>query len=205
MLIGLSSPHRKSGLLYSRWREHYGVDGDVLVIHAPSVALNPTLDQRVINAELARDPALNRAEWLAEWRTDVSTFLDRALIESAVDNGITVRPRLPNVRYRAFADPSGGSSDSFTLAITHAEKDAVVVLDCLVEAPAPFNPDEVTARMAKVMREYGTAECVGDRYGAQWVLQSFASKGIQYRHSHRDRSGIYGEVLPLFTAGRVRL
>jgi hypothetical protein len=205
MLIGLSSPHKKSGLLYSRWREHYAVDGDVLVIHAPSIALNPTLDQRVINAELARDPALNRAEWLAEWRTDVSTFLDRALIESAVDNGITVRPRLPNVRYRAFADPSGGSSDSFTLAISHTEKNETVVLDCLVEAPSPFNPDEVTARMAKIMREYGTAECVGDRYGAQWVMQSFAAKGINYRHSHRDRSSIYGDALPLFTAGRVRL
>jgi phage terminase large subunit-like protein len=30
MIIGISSPHRKSGLLYERWREHYGQKGDVL-------------------------------------------------------------------------------------------------------------------------------------------------------------------------------
>jgi hypothetical protein len=32
-----------------------------------------------------------RAEWLAEWRDDISTFIDRALIEAAVDNGALVR------------------------------------------------------------------------------------------------------------------
>jgi hypothetical protein len=46
---------------------------------------------------------------------------------------------------------------------------------------------------------------VADHYAAQWVVQSFASKGITCRHSPRDRSAIYADVLPLFTSGRVRL
>jgi hypothetical protein len=142
---------------------------------------------------------------LAEWRDDISTFIDRALIESAVDNGVLVRPRTPNAKYRAFADPSGGAGDAFTLAVAHREKDNTVVLDCLVERSPPFNPDAVAAEMAKTLREYGIAECTGDKYAAQWVMQSFASKGIAYHHSRRDRSSIYGDVLPLFTAGRVRL
>jgi len=97
------------------------------------VALNPTLDQKLIDAEIERDPALNRAEWLAEWRDDISTFIDRALIENAVDNGVLVRPCVPNAKYRAFADPSGGAGDAFTLGIAHREKNNTVVLDCLVE------------------------------------------------------------------------
>jgi hypothetical protein len=109
------------------------------------------------------------------------------------------------VAYRAFVDPSGGTGDSFTLGVAHQEKDSSIVLDCLIERRPPFNPDQVTADLAKAMREYGITACRGDRYAAQWVVQSFASKGIIYNHSHRDRSAIYADVLPLFTSGRARL
>jgi hypothetical protein len=75
MIIGISSPHRKSGLLYERWREHYGQKGDVLVIRAPSLTMNPTLDKKLIDKEIERDPAVGRAEWLAEWREDLAATL----------------------------------------------------------------------------------------------------------------------------------
>ncbi len=208
MLVGISSPHKKSGLLYDKWREHYGRDGDVLVVRAPSMTLNPTLDQRIIDEAMERDPAVARAEWMAEWRDDLAQFLDRQIVEAAVDVGVVVRPPIPNVKYHAFADPSGGAGDSFTLAVAHSEKTDVgemAVLDCLVERRAPFNPDAVTAEMAATVKSYGLLSCTGDRYGAQWVTQSFAKNGIGYHHSQRDRSAIYGEVLPLFTSGRARL
>jgi hypothetical protein len=77
MLIGISTPHKRSGLLYEKWRDHYGQDDDdVLVIRAPSLVLNPTLDKAIIDDALARDPQLASAEWLAEWRSDISGFLD---------------------------------------------------------------------------------------------------------------------------------
>jgi len=41
IIIGISSPYRKSGLLYKKFRDHYGRDGDVLVIKAPTRTLNP--------------------------------------------------------------------------------------------------------------------------------------------------------------------
>jgi len=204
MIIGISSPHRKSGLLYERWREHYGQKGDVLVIRAPSLTMNPTLDKKLIDKEIERDPAVGRAEWLAEWREDLASYIDRALIEAAVDVGVVVRPRIPNVTYHAFCDPSGGSADSMALAIAHREGETII-LDCLVERPAPFNPAVVTGEMTKTLHEYGLTQCRGDRYGAQWVVQSFAANGITYLHSHIDRSTIYANAVPLFTSGRTRL
>jgi len=36
MLIGISTPYRKSGLLYRKFRDHFGMDGDVVAIKAPS-------------------------------------------------------------------------------------------------------------------------------------------------------------------------
>ena len=43
--VGISTGYRKIGLLYQRWRDHFGVDSDdVLVVQADSATLNPTLD-----------------------------------------------------------------------------------------------------------------------------------------------------------------
>ncbi len=135
MLIGISSPYKKSGLLYDKWREHYGREGDILVIRAPSMVLNPTLDQRIIDDAMERDPAVARAEWMAEWREDLAQFLDRQVVEAAVDVGVVVRPPISGVKYHPFADPSGGAGDSFTLGVAHCEKSdggEVAVLDCLI-------------------------------------------------------------------------
>jgi hypothetical protein len=205
MLIGISSPYRRAGLLYEKWREHYGKDDDdVLVIRAPSTVLNPTLDRRIIDEALARDPVAARADWLAEWRDDISTFLSRELIEAAIDHGVMVRPPVHGVFYHGFADPSGGVGDSFTAAVAHNE-DSAVILDCLMEVPAPFNPSLATEQIAEMLKSYGLSKVVGDRYSAQWVVDAFGKVGIRYEHSERDRSTIYLEALPLFTTGRARL
>jgi len=68
--------------------------------------------------------------------------LSRELIERAIDRNVTVRAPVRGTAYFAFADPSGGVADSFTLAIAHAEGETVV-LDCLVEILAPFDPSDV--------------------------------------------------------------
>jgi hypothetical protein len=136
LLVGISSPYRKSGLLHRKFKDHYGKNGDILVVKAPTTTLNPTIDQKIIDEALAADPAAARAEWLAEFRDDIAGWATLELIESAVDPNVTVRARVPGVRYHSFCDPSGGARDSFTCAISHAEGEAVV-LDALLEIKAP--------------------------------------------------------------------
>jgi hypothetical protein len=66
MLITISSPYRRAGLLYRKWRESYGKNDDhVLVVKGPSRAFNPLLPQEIIDQALERDPEAARAEWLA--------------------------------------------------------------------------------------------------------------------------------------------
>jgi hypothetical protein len=205
-IIGISTPYRKSGLLYERWKEHYGKDdSDVLVVKAPSLALNPTLDPIEIAAELQRDPEKAKAEWLAEWRSDISTFIDLQLIEDAVDKGVMVRPPIPSAKYFGFVDPSGGAADSFTLAIAHREPDGKVVLDLVYERRPPFSPNEVAREMAKILRQYRLSSVQGDHYSAGFVVGIFAECSVQYQHSYRDRSAIYADLIPLFTSGNARL
>jgi hypothetical protein len=205
VIVGISSPYRKSGLLYNKFKKHFGQqDDDVLVIRAPTRLFNPTIPQEVVDQALAEDPAAARAEWLAEFRDDIAGWLSSEVIETAVDQGVTVRPPTPLFEYTAFVDPSGGARDSFACAISH-EDDGLAVLDCLIEIKPPFNPQAATEQIAATLKTYGVTQVVGDRYAAQWTVAAFATCGIGYRHSERDRSAIYADALPLFTAGRTRL
>jgi hypothetical protein len=205
MIVGISSPYRRAGLLYDKWRKHFGKDDDdVLVIHAPTRALNPTVDEKTIHAALEDDPAAARANWFAEWRDDLASFIDRELIESLIDPGVVVRPPAPGVRYVGFADPSGGRADSFTLGISHAEGDTIV-LDCLVEIAPPFKASVATGTIVETLKSYRLRSVVGDNYAAEWVRDAFERCGVEYKKSERDRSSLYAHALPLFTSGRARL
>jgi hypothetical protein len=205
MIVGISSPYRKSGLLYDKYKKHFGQnDDDVLVVRGPSRQFNPTIPQEIVDQALADDPAAAKAEWLGEFRDDIGGWLAAEVIENAVDAGITVRPPNKMFSYFAFCDPSGGARDSFTAAIAHSEG-GIAILDALLEIKPPFDPGSATMQIAALLKSYGLLACTGDRYAAEWVVAAFRSCGITYRHSERDRSAIYQDALPLFMSGRVRL
>jgi hypothetical protein len=204
MLILISSVHKRSGILYQRWKDHYGRDGDVLVLRGTTRQFNASFDEAIIQKALAEDRERYSAEYLSEWRDDLSTWLSRDLLDAAIDPGVLVRSPVNGVAYVAGCDASGGRNDSFTAAISH-EEGGNVVLDVLYERRAPFNPSDAVNEIAKLMREYKCSTITGDRYGAQWTVEAFAKVGIRYVQSARDRSAVYMDMLPLFTSGRARL
>ena len=206
MSILISTAHKRSGLLYEKWKNHYGRNDDsILVVRGSTPQFNPTFDAKVIERQLASDPQLYGAEYLSHWRDDLATYLSRDLLEAAVDVGVIVRPPVDGVRYFAFTDASGGMSDSFTMGIAHRDKDGCEVLDLLFERRPPMNPYEVTEEIAVLLKSYRCTKVVGDSYGAKWVSDAFGKAGIAYRKSEMDRSAIYLNAPPLFTSGRVRL
>jgi len=83
--------------------------------------MNPSLRQSVVDRAFEDDPESARAEYGAEFRSDIEQFVSRETVEACVTRGVTIRPPLSSVSYRAFVDPSGGSSDSMTLAVAHRE------------------------------------------------------------------------------------
>ena len=205
-LIGISSPYRRSGLLYQKFKDHFGKnDPNVLVIKAPSIVMNPTLDQAEINAAIEEDPAKNSAEYLAEFRTDISGLFTEEAIADAVISGRHELPPSELVRrYVAHVDPSGGASDSMTLAIAHLEGD-VAVLDCVRERKPPFSPQSVVSEFAEVLKQYNIRSVRMDRYGAAWVREQFMLKGIGCVYSELSASELYLELVPLINSGRAAL
>ena len=204
VLLGLSSPYKRSGPLYENYRKHYGHDDSpVLVIQAETRTMNPSVPQRVIDRAMELDPVAASAEYLAQFRSDVGTFLDAELVSRAVEPGR--RERAPSyTRYHAFCDPSGGAHDRFTLAIAHAEGHRMVLDLCRGITP-PFDPSVVVKEFARVLKSYRCSTVTGDRYAGEWVRESFQQQGITYWHSERTKSEIYLESVPLFTTGAVDL
>jgi hypothetical protein len=206
VLVAISSPYRRAGLLHSKYKQHYAKDSDgVLFIKAATRTLNATIDQSVIDQAMIEDAASASAEWMGEFRSDLSGWISLEVIEVSVDTDVTVRP--PNTlftTYVGFCDPSGGVKDSFTMAVAHSES-GIAVLDCLVEIKAPFNPGDAVSQIAGVLKGYGLTSVVGDRYASGFTVDAFATNGITYTASERDRSTIYTDALPMFNSGRVRL
>ncbi len=137
-LIVISSPYAQRGELWSTFRREYGPKGDplILVARAASRTMNPTLPQRVVDRARERDPMAAKSEFDAEFRSDIAGYVDAEIVEDAVTRGVVVRPLLSNLSYRGFVDPSGGSSNSMTMAISHREADRFV-LDLVLERGRP--------------------------------------------------------------------
>jgi hypothetical protein len=176
----------------------------VLVWRAPTRTMNPTVPQSVIDAAMEADPASAAAEYMAQFRTDVETFVARDVVEAAVIQGRYELPRVEGIRYSAFVDPSGGSSDSMTLAITHMQSSRVIT-DAIRERKAPFSPDDVVKEFSDTLRSYGVTRVVGDRYAAEWPRERFKVHGIEYRVADKTKSDLYLSLLPLLNSQRIEL
>jgi hypothetical protein len=211
MLIGISTPYRKSGLLFTKYQRHFDSDDDaVLVVKGSSALFNPTLDEAKIQKELTDDPEGAHAEWLAEFRTDRSALLDEQVIEDAVDYGrpLELPPRHGSWKYHAFADASAGRNDAFTLCIGHTEGkkgEETFICDVIRDRPAPFDPRSVAHEYAQLARDYGCTKIVGDNYAGEWTASAFADAGARYEVSPLPKSALYLESLPLFNRGAVAL
>ncbi|MDB5524478.1 MAG: hypothetical protein JWM58_2241 [Rhizobium sp.] len=95
--------------------------------------------QSVVDDATERDPNSAVAEYGAEFRADTESYIAQA-VEACASAGLRERSPLPGIQYRAFVDPSGGSSDSMTLAIGNIEKE-VAIVDVVRQIKAPFGPE----------------------------------------------------------------
>jgi hypothetical protein len=205
MLVAISTPYRKAGLLYQKHKQHFGVDGDVLVVQGPSERFNPTLSAATLAEERADDPAAAVSEWDAQFRADLAALLDDATVDRAVDHDRPSElPPVEGVVYLAFTDAAAGGGDAYTLAIGHKAGDDYVV-DAVHGTHGAFDPQVVTKEYAKLCRDYRTARVVGDNFAKDWVAGAWRDNGFEYVRSSKVKSDIFLEALPLFTRGVARL
>jgi hypothetical protein len=210
VLIGLSSPYAKRGLLFEKHRDHFGRDDSkALVWAADTATMNPKVDRAEIEERFIEDPEAARSEYGLPnegiwFRDDIGSFLDADLVNGLTRVSPLELPPREGIGYRGFVDPSGGRGDAFALAIGH-KRNGVAVVDVVRAVPSPFDPAAVVASYATLLKSYRITEVVGDAYSGEWVAQAFRAAGISYGTSAKPKSEIYLEALPLFTRGEVEL
>ena len=207
-VYGISSPYARRGILWQAYEAHWGRDSDVLVFNADTLSLNPTVKAGIIDRAFEDDPIAAAAEFgrdgLVSFRQDVEAFLSREAVQAVVVPERRELPPRDGVRYLAQVDPSGGSQDSYTVAVAHLEKDAAVI-DCVRETRPPFSPEQVTADYAKLLKTYRIHEVVGDKYAGEFPRELFRKQGIEYKTAPLTASDYYRECLPAINGRRVQL
>ena len=207
LLMVATTPYSRRGIVFDTYKRHWGKDGDpILIWNGATRDMNASVDEAVIAEAYELNPASAAAEFGGQFRRDIEAFISREVIDACVVPHRHELPRMLGVAYVAFCDPSGGSSDSMTLAVAHRDKvSGNAVLDCVREVRAPFNPSDATWELAQTLKQYGVTKTRGDRYAGAWPSEQFKKVGISYEASELNKSQLYLEALPILNSGRCEL
>jgi len=195
LIIGISTPFARQGLLFQKYQKHYGKDGKVLIWQSPTWAMNRTLSERELREEELESLGVAEfnAEYGARFREDIEGYLPLQIIERAIIKNQTVIPAQPNFFYYGFCDSSEGlhhGRDSMTFAVAHKQRKKVI-LDALLEWIPPFDPGLVIQEIAELSRQYRIRKITQDRHAIGWIANDFRPHGIEVEVSDKTKSQIY--------------
>jgi hypothetical protein len=87
LLLSISSPYARRGSLYEAFQNHYAKDGDpVLFWKGASLDMNPTLDEKIIDAAFEADPQIAQAEWAGDFRSDCERLFTEEMLDAVTDH-----------------------------------------------------------------------------------------------------------------------
>lgn len=212
-LIVITSVYASTGPafeMFARWGQDNPRE---LVVRGTTRDFNPTVAQCFIDAEIEADPQAASAEYLSIPRSDVESFIDRALLDSRT----RVEPReVPHltlhsgggaIRYFGAVDISGGRGDAAAAAVVlrRADRPDDVIVAAVRRWPAPHDPKEVAGEAAAFFRSYGLCSAYTDAYGAELSMSIYRDSGIGLIASEVSTSEAFLGLLPLLSTGRLEL
>jgi hypothetical protein len=204
--ICISSPYAKKGWSFKQYEKCFGNNSaKTLVWNCPSRTMNPLLPQSVVDEALAEDMASAKAEYLGEFRDDISGYLPKEVIVNCVIRGRKELLHEAGIIYFAFCDCSGGRSDDGSLSIAHRDKIKKVIIDITRRYKAPHSPVQIIGQMSEEIKRFGLREIYGDNYAAQFVVDAFKSNGIRFVKSELSKSELYCELLPRISSSQIEL
>ncbi len=203
--IAVSTKYQRKGWAFKTWKKNFkNENGKILVWDAPSMLMNPTLDQSVIDEAMQEDRASALAEFGGQWRENIANWLPREVIEAVVKRGrLELLPRTGE-KYRGFVDVSGGRQESSSLAIAHRDN-GKVILDYTKEYRSPHSPNSAISDMSEKLKRFKIRQVVADNYAAEFVVDAFQTHGISCTKSKLSKSNLYLELLPAICSESVEL
>ena len=147
---------------------YYGKDETRrLVWKADTETMNPAVNREEIERAYQDDPAAARAEYGAEFREDLETYVGREALARVMVAGRSVLPWEAGLQHYAFVDVAGGSGqDSMALCVA-VRRQAKTAVARLAEWRPPFSPEHAVQEAAEILAEYRLKQITGDAYGKE--------------------------------------
>lgn len=211
-LMNIGKAGRDRRMLFSWYSGDYTTDPALAELPA-AVRANPSMaswadGDAYIEQQRARLPfgRFRRLHLNLPGSPDGAAFSQDKILASVV----TCRRSLPpqeGIKYAAYVDMSGGSSDDATIAIGHREGRVAVVDRVEKQAGSPpFDPRAAVLKFCGLLREYGIRRLVGDSYAGVTFRADFAREDITYVVGGlRSASDLYEAPEPRLNAGEVAL
>jgi hypothetical protein len=189
-MIYSSTAFGKAGPLWDAYEKHWSLDDPELVWRSSTAQMNPTFSTAKIEKAVISDPARFKAEYLSEFRDDISRLFynDGEVARHCIGSESGPRER---VNYYAFLDASSGGKDSMAFAICHGESGRVH-LDLVREHKAPFNDAEkIIDEYADILKKYHVNEVLADKHAQAFVGHLFGKRNISVKFHSPSATDLY--------------
>lgn len=155
--------------------------------HATTADMNPWISPAFLAGERAKDEAVFRREYEAEFDSGIGAMFDADSIRLAVREGGGDLPPRPGVRYLVSVDQAF-VGDVFAVTVGHrGEQNAgdLVVVDRVTgrkgSRSAPLLVDVALDEVADLARAYNDASVVLDQFASAPLTQALRARGISVR------------------------
>lgn len=177
----ISSPFGQQGILWRLYQESFGSPGRVLVVHAPTRAMNPSFPQATIDEIRARDPDGAAREYDAAWTDPESAYFDSLTLRAARRKEPLERAPVAGVTYVAAWD-AATRGNSWSLIVAHADETGRVVVDVARQwtgsKTTPLSPKVVIGEIAGVLAPYKVASVYVDQWSVDALRDQAADAGL---------------------------
>jgi len=230
-LVGISTPWTKEGLLYKYYvagtegthlpREQHEGYQDILVLHAPTAAMeNPLIKREWLRKKQQKDPEAFERESLARFVDSVSGFLSPTLLREAVEVNVDEREPLPreghpddeSPLYVAALDPAF-RNDAFGFTIVHRDGHGRIVQDVIrrwkrIPGEEVLNPSEILAEISILLKQYRIHFVYSDQYQLESLQQlaialGFSIQGVDF--TAKSKARILGNLQQLLNQKKISL
>ena len=184
MLIKLSSPGLKLGVLYDEYKKDRegSLPPAYVVFKATSWMMNTFLPKEEFEEEHALDPDGFDVEYRANFADSLSNFISTDSIDLAVMRGVVVQTPSDgkDVRYFAAID-AAFKGDKFTFSLVGVTENRVtqyVTKGWQGSKKQPVNANEVAAWIQNVLNDFPVDYVAADQYAFQPLREIFDKYGI---------------------------
>jgi hypothetical protein len=204
-ILKMSTPWQKSGVLYSEYCERASRP-DLLFWQASTSMMTHRISEEELERERVSDPVYFQREFLAEFTSDLETFLPWPDVHAAVQAWTELPPAF-GPSYTAALDASGLSGgDTFSFAIGHRAEAAFVVdlMHGWKRQAVPFVMDEI----ANLAKSYGVASILADQYSFPFVAELMCGRGVrmeQLAFSARTKTELHFDLKNLLAQKKMEL